>query len=92
MVLTLLLSTDDVLEEVDGNLLVGRQVDAALHGTELKTFPFRRVLGGEGLRGDSVIRSSLPRNLGGVVLFHLIGFYFNNDRKIFSRLPQILWR
>ena len=45
MALTLLLAADDVLEEVDGDLLVGGQVDAAFHGAELVAFSFCTVLG-----------------------------------------------
>ena len=43
MALTFLLAADDVLEEVDGDLLIGWQVDAAFHGTELIAFPFRTI-------------------------------------------------
>ena len=45
MTLTLLLAADDVFEEVDGDLLVGRQVDAAFHGAELVALSFCTVLG-----------------------------------------------
>ena len=92
MALTLLLAADDVLEEVDGDLLIGWEVDAAFHCTELIAFPFCTILCSKGFSGDSMVGRSLTRNLGGVVLLHLIGFFFNNDRKIFSRLLMILWR
>ena len=45
MILTLLLSTDDILEEVDGNLLVIWEIDATFHGAELVALSFCTVLG-----------------------------------------------
>ena len=45
MALTLLLAADDVLEEVDGNLLVIWEIDATFHGAELIALSFCTVLG-----------------------------------------------
>ena len=84
MALTLLLAADDVLEEVDGQLFIGWQVDATFNGAELVALSFCTVLGPECFCGDSVIGWSTARNLSGVVLLHLIRFFFNNNRKIFS--------
>ena len=84
MALTLLLAADDVLEEVDGDLLIGWEVDAAFHCTELIAFPFCTIFCSKRFCGDSMVGRSLTRNLSGVVSLHFIGIYFNNDRKIFS--------
>lgn len=42
----------DVLEEVNGDLLVRRQVDASIDGQEVVHLALALVLGGELLRGD----------------------------------------
>ena len=50
--LTFLLAGDQVLEEVDGDGFVGRQVDLHLDGQEVVALPLRLVLRHEGLHVD----------------------------------------
>ena len=68
-ILTLLLSGDHVLQEVNGHLLVARQIIANIHCKQVVHLPLGSVLGGELLGAD--LNHLIPgRDLVGLGTFH----------------------
>ena len=70
-ILTLPISRAEVLQEVDGDLVEVRQVDAHVDGQEVVHLALAAVLGGEALRGDlHPLRRLLDLLVLSLLLFH----------------------
>ena len=70
--LTFLLSGDDVLQEVDRDLIVCRQVDTCIDREEVVALPLALVLGGELLRRDRLSLRWLILDLLDLIAFHIL--------------------